>query len=251
MGFPGSSVGKESAWNAGDLGFIPGLGRCPGEGKGYPLQYSGLGNFKECIVHGIAKSRTRLSDFHFHSSVKLLLKIPAFGFIASLRYLLAFWFADLRLHCTVFLPCARSLLTCVPSSHVHGACLRACLPPVCTEPAYVHAFLPCARSLLTCVLAKLLHLCPTVCNPRECARQAPLSMAFPGQEYCTVGCHALLQGIFPTQGFNLHLLGLLHWQAGAFPQGPPGEPLMDFLWFLKEEAAVSHFIPFPLPNMIF
>ena len=49
----------------GDLGFIPELGRSPGEGKGYPLQYSGLGNSMNCIVHGVAESRTRLSDFHF------------------------------------------------------------------------------------------------------------------------------------------------------------------------------------------
>ena len=44
LGFPDSSVGKESACNAGDPGSIPGLGRSPGEGKGYPLQYSGLEN---------------------------------------------------------------------------------------------------------------------------------------------------------------------------------------------------------------
>ena len=44
QGFPGGSDGKESTCNAGDLGLIPGLGRCPGEGKGYPLQYSGLEN---------------------------------------------------------------------------------------------------------------------------------------------------------------------------------------------------------------
>ena len=54
--FPHSSVGKESTCNAGDIGSIPGLGRSPGEGKGYPLQYSGLGNFMNCIVHGVAKS---------------------------------------------------------------------------------------------------------------------------------------------------------------------------------------------------
>ena len=42
-----------------------GLGRCPGEGKGYPLQYSGLENSMDCIVHGVTKSRTQLSDFHF------------------------------------------------------------------------------------------------------------------------------------------------------------------------------------------
>ena len=50
------------ASNVGDLGLIPGLGRSPGEGKGYPLQYSGLENSMDCIVQGVAKSRTRLSD---------------------------------------------------------------------------------------------------------------------------------------------------------------------------------------------
>ena len=49
-----------------DLGSIPGLGRSPGEGTGYPLQYSGLENSIDCVVHGVAKSRTQLSDFHFH-----------------------------------------------------------------------------------------------------------------------------------------------------------------------------------------
>ena len=66
LGFPGSTAGKESAYNAGDLGSIPGLGRSPREGKGYSLQYSGLENSMDSIVHGVAKSRTRLSDFHFH-----------------------------------------------------------------------------------------------------------------------------------------------------------------------------------------
>ena len=66
MGFPDSSVGKESACNVGDLGLIPGLRRFPGEAKGYPLQYSGLENSMDCIVRGVAKSWTQLSDFHFH-----------------------------------------------------------------------------------------------------------------------------------------------------------------------------------------
>ena len=56
-GFPGGSAGKESACNEGDLGSIPGLGRFPGEGNGNPLQYSGLENPMDCIVHGVAKSR--------------------------------------------------------------------------------------------------------------------------------------------------------------------------------------------------
>jgi len=104
MGFPRSSVGKESTCNAGDPGsisgsgrsagkekgyplqyswaslvvqltknppsmpetcLIPGLGRSPGKEKGHPLQYSCLENSMDCIVHGVAKSWTRLSDFHF------------------------------------------------------------------------------------------------------------------------------------------------------------------------------------------
>ena len=58
LGLPCGSVGKEFACNAGDLGSIPGLGRCPGEGKCYPLQYSGLENPMECIVHGVTKNQT-------------------------------------------------------------------------------------------------------------------------------------------------------------------------------------------------
>ena len=103
-GFPGGSAGKESTCNAGDLASIPGLGRSPGEGKGYPLQnswaflvvqlvknlpamretrvqslvwedplekgkyplqYSGLENSMDHIVHGVAKSQTQLSNFCF------------------------------------------------------------------------------------------------------------------------------------------------------------------------------------------
>ena len=65
QGFPCGSAGKESACNAGDRGSIPGLGRSPGKGKGYPLQYSGLENSMDCIVHGVTKSQTWLREFHF------------------------------------------------------------------------------------------------------------------------------------------------------------------------------------------
>ena len=58
MCFPCGSVGKESTYYAGDLGLIPGLGRSPGERKGYPLQYSDLENSMDYIVHGVTKSRT-------------------------------------------------------------------------------------------------------------------------------------------------------------------------------------------------
>ena len=56
------SAAKESACSAGDLGSIPGLGRSPGEGKGYLLQYSVLENSMDCIVHGVTKSRTGLFE---------------------------------------------------------------------------------------------------------------------------------------------------------------------------------------------
>ena len=64
QGFPCGSADKESTCSAGDLGSIPGLESPPGEGKGYPLQYSGLENSMDCIVHGVTKNRTRLSGFH-------------------------------------------------------------------------------------------------------------------------------------------------------------------------------------------
>ena len=70
QGFPCGSAGKESSCNAGDLGSTPGLGRSPGEGKGYPLQYSGLENSMDYTVCGVAKSQTRLNDFHFSHMAK-------------------------------------------------------------------------------------------------------------------------------------------------------------------------------------
>ena len=65
FGFPTGSVDTESAYISEDLGSIPGLGRSPGKGKGYLLQYCGLENSMNCIVHEVTKSRTQLNDFHF------------------------------------------------------------------------------------------------------------------------------------------------------------------------------------------
>ena len=71
-GFPGGTSGKEPACHLRRrkrMGSIPGSGRSPGEGHGNPLQYSGLENSIDYIVHGIAKSQTRLSNFHYHIAV--------------------------------------------------------------------------------------------------------------------------------------------------------------------------------------
>ena len=66
LSFPCGSVGKESTCNAGDLGLTPGLGRSPGEGKGYPLQYPGLETILSCIDHGVTKSRTQQRLSHMY-----------------------------------------------------------------------------------------------------------------------------------------------------------------------------------------
>ena len=76
LGLPGGSAGKEYACNAGDLGWIPGLTRSPGEGKGYPSQYSSLGNSMGCIVRGAAESQTRPSNFHFTQMVPVVKNPP-------------------------------------------------------------------------------------------------------------------------------------------------------------------------------
>ena len=72
QGFPCSSAGKESACNVEDLDSISRLGRFPGEGKGYPLQYSDLKNSMDSIVHGVAKSQIQLKDLHSLISTRLI-----------------------------------------------------------------------------------------------------------------------------------------------------------------------------------
>ena len=97
-GFPCGSAGKESTYNAGDLRSIPGLRRSPGEEKGYPLQYSGLENSKDCIV---TRSRTQLSDFHFLSA-SFCTPSPNLP-VSYSRYLLTFYFC-IPVPCDVKIP---------------------------------------------------------------------------------------------------------------------------------------------------
>ena len=91
-GFPCGSAGEEFACNVGYLGLIPGVGRSPEEGQGYPLQYSGLKNSMDCIVHGVTKSWKRLSDFHFHYKPRGRIVMPRVNII----------FSFLRNHCTFY-----------------------------------------------------------------------------------------------------------------------------------------------------
>ena len=85
LGFSGGSAGKESTCSVGFLGWIPGLGRSPGEGKGYPLQYSGLENPMDCTVKGVTKSQTRLSIFHY---AVLECGVSEFGCAVNVKYTL-------------------------------------------------------------------------------------------------------------------------------------------------------------------
>ena len=84
-----SRLVKDSACNVRELGSIPGLGRSPGEGKGFPLQYSGLENSMDCIVHGVAKSQTRLSDFQYHKQQTFIfLWVSSFPLYVSIHPLM-------------------------------------------------------------------------------------------------------------------------------------------------------------------
>ena len=88
MTFPDSSAGKESTCSVGDPGSIPGLGRSPGEGKGYLFQYSGLKNAMDCVVYGVAKSQTRLSDLHLCFSSNVVQKDSDLTIYSGITFLM-------------------------------------------------------------------------------------------------------------------------------------------------------------------
>ena len=113
--FPCGSASKESACNVGDQGSILVLGRSPGEGNGYPVQYSGLKNSVDYIVHGITKSWTWLSDFDFQG--KILKKSHAL-FFNLFFFFLKLWNLKLGHYCSMFFP----LL--YPSFHIGSHCLN-------------------------------------------------------------------------------------------------------------------------------
>ena len=79
------------------------------------------------------------------------------------------------------------------------------------------------EEIVAAAAAKLLQSCLTFCNAMDCSLPgSSVHEIFPGKNN-GVGCHALLQGIFLTEGSNLNLLHLLHWQAGSLPLTPPGK----------------------------
>ena len=90
-GFPGGSAGEESTCTVGDLGSIPMLGRSPREGKGYPLQYSGLENSMDCIVHGVCKESDMTEQISLHFTSLLWVRLvwdsvlPGPGYVSFLR----------------------------------------------------------------------------------------------------------------------------------------------------------------------
>ena len=97
LGFPDSSVGKESACNAEDPGLIPGSGRSAGEGIDYPLQYSGLENSMDCIVHGVAKSQTHLKKKEKESGWTRVGEVEGTGRVRSWIHLQWSWHEQFRL----------------------------------------------------------------------------------------------------------------------------------------------------------
>ena len=126
------------------------------------------------------------------------------------------------------LQCARTML--VPSqkqSRLWGHRTIASswgrgLPPLLLSPQAWAKFL----FKHACVLS--FQSCPSLCNPMDCSPQAPHPWDSPGKN-TGVGCHALLQGIFPTYGSNLHLLHFLNWQMGSLPLVPPRKPKFIFI----------------------
>ena len=120
----------------------------------------------------------------------------------------------------------------------------------------VLSLLYCPNLTSICVGVTLLQLCRTLCNPMDCS--PPTGLLCPSDspgKNTGVGCHAFLQRIFPTQGSNLHLFYLLHWQVGSLPLAPPtqrilalyftfgylsfvGNTLCHFKWLHKYEMMI-------------
>ena len=119
--------------------------------------------------------------------------------------------------------------------------------PLCTPrgPCFIFPFDSCFFQLVcvcVCVCVLSLQSCPTLCDPMDYSPPG-LSVQWDSPSKNTgVGCHALLQGIFPTQGSNPHILYLLHWKAGSLALGPPGKSSSNSQHTLQ---SISHCLTAP------
>ena len=166
--FPGGSDGKASAYNAGDPGSIPGLGRSPGEGNGNPLQYSCQenpmnGGACQVTVHGVAKNRTQLSNFTslpprksncFHTYKNVFLKLII---ITCIIYLSLFYFkSNTFVNCQFFFKCSNipntSLFPFVPLKTFHS------------PPSFFPVQTGCSLSLMNSYFHRISFLCPPILN---------------------------------------------------------------------------------------
>ena len=99
-----------------------------------------------------------------------------------------------------------------------------------------------------CVHAKLLQSCPILCDHMDCSTPGSAVHGYSPGKNTGVDCHALLQGIFPTQGLNLHLSHLLHWQEGSLPLAPAGKPVRGEYSEVKVKVkSLSHVRLFATP----
>ena len=158
-----------------------------------------------------------------------------FYFIFKL-YIIVLVLPNIKMNLPQVYMCSPSWTLLPPPSPFHPSMSSQCTSPkhpvLCIEPGLATRFI---HDILNKLRAESLQSCPILCNPWTVAHQAPLSLGF--FKNTGVGCHALLQGIFPAQGSNPNLLCLLHWQAGSLPWVPPGKLQLSYLWqlFLASE----------------
>ena len=172
MAFPCGSTGKESACKAAELGSIPGLGRSPGEGKGYPLQYSGLQNSKDCIVHGVTRvghDWANFTFFHYYKCFNPLswdgLQLPKGKSFENYKknVFINFSFtnsSEIRF-LSSFNPSMKVELNLKIPLHSRGPSKNGCILSSISQSVQ---FSSVAQS------------CPTLCTPRTAARLASLSI---------------------------------------------------------------------------
>ena len=98
-----------------------------------------------------------------------------------------------------------------------------------------------SKTLHACMHAKSLQSCPALCDPMDCSPPGSSVHGILQAKNTGVDCHALLQGIFPTEGSNLRLFHILHWQVGSLPLVPPGKPtqIIIFICNFRKSQAIT------------